>query len=328
MNKIRITFLQQIFLMQKGDFLIYKSCQTDDDFGISCVRLRLGRLPYFSYNMGRQLRTCDNRKVWFAIKHAVFILKYDLQKSQVNQGGWKDMKETYYQIKEAAAKVGVESHVLRYWEEELKMDIHRNEMGHRYYTEKDIEVLSKVRDLKEKGLQLKAIRNYLEMRRKQITEKQVKKDNQIAAVAMSETDKEQENETAKNEMIPVHQRALTNEEKMEQFQQIMNRILSNAIRENNELIGKTAGEHAANAVVTQFQGMTKEQEQRAEERYRKLDQTLREIQQARLEAAAANMRPVDKRRQKRLKRKSNQQNHASGEKETVTEVETKTETIS
>ena len=80
------------------------------------------------------------------------------------------MKETYYQIKEAAAKVGVESHVLRYWEEELKMDIHRNEMGHRYYTEKDIEVLSKVRDLKEKGLQLKAIRNYLEMRRKQITE--------------------------------------------------------------------------------------------------------------------------------------------------------------
>ncbi len=88
------------------------------------------------------------------------------------KGGWKDMKETYYQIKEAAAKVGVESHVLRYWEEELKMDIHRNEMGHRYYTEKDIEVLSKVRDLKEKGLQLKAIRNYLEMRRKQITEKQ------------------------------------------------------------------------------------------------------------------------------------------------------------
>lgn len=224
------------------------------------------------------------------------------------------MKETYYQIKEAAAKVGVESHVLRYWEEELKMDIHRNEMGHRYYTEKDIEVLSKVRDLKEKGLQLKAIRNYLEMRRKQITEKQVKKDNQIAAVAMSETDKKQE-----NEMIPVHQRALTNEEKMEQFQQIMNRILSNAIQENNELIGKTAGEHAANAVVTQFQGMTKEQEQRAEERYRKLDQTLREIQQARLEAAAANMRPVDKRRQKRLKRKTNQQNHASAEKETTTE---------
>ena len=74
--------------------------------------------------------------------------------------------------------------------------------------------------------------------------------------------------------------------------------------------------------------MTKEQEQRAEERYRKLDQTLREIQQARLEAAAANMRPVDKRRQKRLKRKNNQQNHVSGEKETITEVETTSKTVS
>ena len=59
------------------------------------------------------------------------------------------MDQEYYLIKEAATKVGVESHVLRYWEEELKMDIHRNAMGHRYYTEKDIEVLSKVKDLKE-----------------------------------------------------------------------------------------------------------------------------------------------------------------------------------
>ena len=78
---------------------------------------------------------------------------------------------------------------------------------------------------------------------------------------------------------------------MEQFQQLMNRIVSTAIKENNELIGKSAGEHAASAVVNQISGMTKEQEAKAEERYRKLDQTLREMQKARLEVAAANMRP-------------------------------------
>ena len=100
----------------------------------------------------------------------------------------------------------------------------------------------------------------------------------------------------------------------------MNRIVGNAIQENNELIGKSAGEHAANAVVTQFQGMTKEQEERAEARYRKLDQTLREIQQARLEAAAANMRPVDKRKQKRLKRKGNQQNNIHTQEATEKDV--------
>lgn len=227
------------------------------------------------------------------------------------------MKEEYYLIKEAAAKVGVESHVLRYWEEELKMEIHRNEMGHRYYTEKDIEILSKVRDLKNKGLQLKAIRNYLEMRREQIAKGE--KYNQADAVRAVAEDTRGEEHIQKpdtNVMVPVKQKALTNEQKMEQFQQIMNRILSNAIQENNELIGKTAGEHAANAVVTQIGGMTKEQEARAEERYQKLDQTLREIQRARMEAAAANMRPVDKRRQKRLKRKNNQQsqvNHSNSD---------------
>lgn len=168
------------------------------------------------------------------------------------------MKETCYQIKEAAAKVGVESHVLRYWEEELKMDIHRNEMGHRYYTEKDIEVLSKVRDLKEKGLQLKAIRNYLEMRRKQITQERGQTTVQTVVENMEkQTGKKEQHITDKHEVVPVSQQILSNEEKMQQFQLLMNRIVGNAIQENNELIGKSAGEHAANAVVTQFQGMTR-----------------------------------------------------------------------
>jgi DNA-binding transcriptional MerR regulator len=202
------------------------------------------------------------------------------------------MNQEYYLIKEAAAKVGVESHVLRYWEEELKMDIHRNAMGHRYYTEKDIQVLSKVKELKEKGLQLKAIRDYLEKRRQQLISGEESK-----------------------ELVSVKLQTISGEDKMEQFQQIMNRVLSNAIRENNELIGQAAGEHAANAVVTQMAGMTKEQEERAEERYRKLDQTLREIQQARAEAAAANMRPVDRRKQKRLKRKNNQISENAAAKE-------------
>lgn len=216
------------------------------------------------------------------------------------------MKEERYLIKEAAALVGVESHVLRYWEEELKMDIHRNGMGHRYYTKKDIELLIKVRNLKEKGLQLKAIRNYLDMRREQMANSEQKvipftekgKAAQEVHSHLPEVKEEQRN------LIPVKQQILSNEAKMEQFQQLMNRIVANAIQENNELIGKSAGEHAANAVVHQISGMTKEQEARAEERYRKLDQTLREIQKARLEAAATNMRPVDKRRQARLNRKS------------------------
>ena len=41
-------------------------------------------------------------------------------------------------ISDAAKKVEVEAHVLRYWEEELGLPIKRNELGHRYYTEEDV----------------------------------------------------------------------------------------------------------------------------------------------------------------------------------------------
>lgn len=69
--------------------------------------------------------------------------------------------KTIYYISEAAKKVQVESHVLRYWEDELKLPIKRNEMGHRYYTDQDIKQLQQIKLLKEQGLQLKAIRTVL-----------------------------------------------------------------------------------------------------------------------------------------------------------------------
>lgn len=72
------------------------------------------------------------------------------------------MNDTVYYISEASKKVEVEPHVLRYWEDELKLPIARNEMGHRCYTEKDIGTLRRIKQLKEQGLQLRAIRVVLQ----------------------------------------------------------------------------------------------------------------------------------------------------------------------
>lgn len=66
-----------------------------------------------------------------------------------------------YLISDAAKQVKVEAHVLRYWEEELGLPIKRNELGHRYYTAEDVEQFKEIKDLKERGLQLKAIRMIL-----------------------------------------------------------------------------------------------------------------------------------------------------------------------
>ena len=42
------------------------------------------------------------------------------------------MDDTHYSISEAGKLVGVESHVLRYWVDELQLNIPRNVISHRY----------------------------------------------------------------------------------------------------------------------------------------------------------------------------------------------------
>lgn len=72
------------------------------------------------------------------------------------------MDEIRYLISDASKKVDVETHVLRYWEEELGLSIPRNEMGHRYYTEFHIRLFCQVKKLKDKGYQLKVIKSALQ----------------------------------------------------------------------------------------------------------------------------------------------------------------------
>ena len=66
--------------------------------------------------------------------------------------------EKRYTVGQAAELTGVKSYVLRYWEEELGLFIHRNELGHRYYTGYDIQLFLNIKELKERGLQLRAIK--------------------------------------------------------------------------------------------------------------------------------------------------------------------------
>lgn len=71
------------------------------------------------------------------------------------------MSEIRYLISEMSKLLQLEPHVLRYWEEELGFDIGRNEMGHRYYTEKDLQRFIRVKELKKDGMQLREIKEKL-----------------------------------------------------------------------------------------------------------------------------------------------------------------------
>ncbi len=53
----------------------------------------------------------------------------------------------YFRIGEVAELVGVEPHVLRYWETEFRMRPHRSSSGHRLYRKKDIQRFLRIRKL-------------------------------------------------------------------------------------------------------------------------------------------------------------------------------------
>ena len=67
------------------------------------------------------------------------------------------MADTHYLISDASRKVDVESPFSGIGKK-LEMNIPRNEMGHRYYTELHIRLFKQIKELKEKGYQLKAIK--------------------------------------------------------------------------------------------------------------------------------------------------------------------------
>lgn len=175
------------------------------------------------------------------------------------------MDENRYLISEAAKQVDIEAHVLRYWEEELQMDIPRNEMGHRYYTDKHLRMFCRIKELKEMGYQLKAIKEILE---------QEEGKNELS--------------TEKDAQVVSHE--FSAEEKMEQFHTVMTNIISQAIAANNENLSKEISSRVSERVMKEMNYCMRVQDERAEERFKRLDESLRAHQKnrkVRAEAAAS-----------------------------------------
>lgn len=172
------------------------------------------------------------------------------------------MENVRYMISDAANLVSVESHVLRYWEEELELDIPRNEMGHRYYTEDNIKDFLKIKEWKEQGYQLKAIRILVQEER---TANMAAGKNATTGLMAKESlhKEEMANESAKNTV------------KMEQFQTIMTTIVRNALEENNQALGKEVGHQVGEKVIKEMNYLMREQEDAEEERFRRLDAAIR-----------------------------------------------------
>lgn len=197
------------------------------------------------------------------------------------------MEETRYMISDAAKKVDVETHVLRYWEEELELPISRTDLGHRYYTEEDIHVFQSIKELKERGFQLKAIKVLLpEIRRRESrsTDHIISLEEKLVQYsAPKELLAQEENQV---DMIAVEG------DKLCQFEAIVGNVFRQILKENNvELENQITG-----GVVREMDLLMRLQEEREEERYRRLDETIRAHQKKKLYVAATTEQREKKRR--------------------------------
>lgn len=172
------------------------------------------------------------------------------------------MSKCRFMISDAAKEVDVEAHVLRYWEEELGLDIARNEMGHRYYSEEDIIRFREIRDLKEKGYQLKAIRMFF---LNQETETAVKSE----LTAKSE-------EPEKNEaVVSASNTILGDEQRRNQAKLVFRELMAELLQENTNMLITAMNEKVGDRILKQVDYLFREQDEKDEERYQKIDRLIR-----------------------------------------------------
>lgn len=210
------------------------------------------------------------------------------------------MDKTRYSISEAGKLVGVESHVLRYWEDELQLDIPRNGKSHRYYTELHIRLFQKIKELKEKGYQLKAIEQVLKKMidgDEDINPDQVLEQNAVNILKEGSAGDEMDDEHTLKTISKQETTAITvNAEKMEQLQQLMNQVIGKAvgqaIQDNNEALSDEISRQVNEKMVQELEYMMRINDERAEERFKTLDETLRAYQKeskGKAEAAATKL---------------------------------------
>ena len=156
------------------------------------------------------------------------------------------MEKVRYMISDAAAAVDVETHVLRYWEDELGLDVPRNELGHRYYTRDNIKQFLRIKELKEKGYQLRAIRDMLHSDapgeplnppNPAAMEKSVQPVNYTNITNQTVKQEMSGYKPAYHDELPGYNhtyRSRTADERMDEFRELMSNIVGRAIALNNE----------------------------------------------------------------------------------------------
>lgn len=183
------------------------------------------------------------------------------------------MGEVHYMISEAAKQVNVETHALRYWEDELALEIGRTEMGHRYYTEENIQLFRCIKELKEQGLQLRDLKELIP--------------DILQTKAKLKLQKEEREHLEKQELAIAEPEVIAIEPadtKLEDFKVLMSETLQSVLTLNNKQLSETVSQMVSQNVIQEMECLLQVKDQQEEARYKKLDYLIRQQQTRRKES--------------------------------------------
>jgi DNA-binding transcriptional MerR regulator len=213
---------------------------------------------------------------------------------------------SHYLISEASRLVDEESHVLRYWEEELSLKIPRNDLGHRYYTEVQLDIFRTIKELKRQGYQLKEIKQCLEeMDGKPTDCREVSEGKDDVHTDKPDADPEitagdrsvklplvlpPEEHNGIGEINPISDRPeIVQQARIREFKRLMTEIFTDAMENELDRISSEITEEVSSRVIKEMNYLDRERDEREEERFRQLDTVIRSRQlkgKYRAEAAA------------------------------------------
>lgn len=186
------------------------------------------------------------------------------------------MGEVRFMISEAAKQVDVETHVLRYWEEELGLTIGRTEMGHRYYTKDDIQLFRCIKKLKDEGMLLRDLKPLIpELKATRLRLKGSSQEPENTSVPALPAENSQAE--CGDVVIPVKD--------LEQLRSLFGDLFREVLAENNGALKKDISSTVTTDVIHEMDFLLQAKERQQEEHFRKLDTLIRQQQTTRREAA-------------------------------------------
>ncbi len=213
------------------------------------------------------------------------------------------MGERHYTIAEIAKKVNVEPHLLRYWEDELALDIPRNERGLRYYRRQELMMFRAIQNLRTKGFRMGAIKMVLDdiyrvedLPAEKLLELRDRIDEAMGVRSLNETfayervrlqeqpangieaggrssGEETLPEIAEESSAAQRERS-EGEARLRQFRRLMTEIVYDAMKQNNEDMTRRINYTVSDSVIREMDHLLRRREEREEMHFRKIDQML------------------------------------------------------